>query len=251
MIITPTEKINLEIIPEILNMLVYFCQECGYIPLVFFTELGILEEDIKAILGINDLSELNLLKVQIDEQDAVVVVSYILASKLISQLAVISQYSVFASISKKLFLKSIETGAVTIDDFAEDFRGDSGFWQSKINNLEREVTKPKLTLIRPHPQVDFTTIARLDDEEIEAYLDINPTYISYKVTQFLCNCNKPITDDIWKNYLLKCLYFHNRELEYSYFLYHLLIKDESVCLLVQTLLTDWMKEGRFCLDIPQ
>ncbi len=180
MIITPTQRIDVEIIPEILQMPIYYLEQNGYIPLAFFTELGALEEDIKAIVENSSFNESSILKVQINEQDGVLVISHDLASWLITQLAVMPQYSIFASISRKLLLKSFESGAITVDDFADDFRQDSVFWHSKISDLPTQIDSLKPTFITPHPQVDFATISRLDDKELHAYLDLNPAYISYK-----------------------------------------------------------------------
>jgi hypothetical protein len=251
MIIIPTEKIDVEIIPEILQMPMYCLEQNGYIPLAFFTELGASEEDIKTIIGKDNFKNSNTFEIQIDQQKFVSAISHNLATSLITQLAVMYQYSIFASISKKLIIKSFESGAVTVDDFADDFRQDSVFWHSKISSLLTQInsSKPNFS-ITPHPQVDFATISRLDDEELDAYLELNPAYISYKITQFLCNCQLPLTHNVWRDYLLKYLDFHRRDLEYEYFLYHLLIQDENVCLLTQTLLTDWMLEDGFSLYIP-
>lgn len=248
--ITPTEKIDVEIIPEILQMPMYCLKENGYIPLAFFTELGASTEDIETIIGSDRFNNLNTFTLQIDRQKPVLAISHDLLGLLITQLAMMPQYPIFASISKKLFLKSYESGAITIDDFAEEFRNDSAFWQAKISDLPTPVQPSKPTSIRPHPQVDFATISQLEGEKLEAYLELNPAYISYQVTQFLCDCHLPLTHDVWRNYLLKCLYFYSRELEFEYFFYHLLIQDENVCLLTQTLLTDWMVEGGFFLSVP-
>ena len=250
MIITPIEKIDVEIIPEILKMPIYCHEQNGYVPMAFFTELGASESDIIAILGSDIYDRLNSLKIQIDRQELMPVISSDLIGKVITQLAVMPQHLVFASISKKLFLKSWESGAVTIDDYAQDFRLNSIFWESKIDSLLTRGDKLQQTSIEPHPQIDFATIEQLNSEELEAYLELNPAFVSYQVVQFLCNCHYPTTHVIWQDYLLKCLYFHSRELEYSYFLFHLLIQDESVCLLTQTLLTDWMLEGGFVIDDP-
>lgn len=250
MIITPTEKIDVEIIPEILQMPMYCLESNGYVPLAFFTELGASTEDIKAIIGSDRFNSLSLSAFKIERQKPTLAIPNGLLGLLITQLAVMPQYPIFASISKKLFIKSYESGAITADEFADDFRQDSAFWQSKISNLPTQTERAKPAFIRPHPQVDFATISQLDDEELDAYLDLNPAYISHQVTQFLCNCQLPLTHDVWRNYLLKCLYFYSREFEYEYFLYHLLIQDENVCLLTQTLLTDWMLEGEFSLSVP-
>ena len=252
MIITPIDKIEVEIIPEVLKMPIYCLEENGYVPMAFFTELGASKSDLIAILGNDTYDQLNSLKIQIDRQEPVSVISHDLIGKVITQLAIMPQHSLFASISKKLFLKSWESGAVTIDDYAEEFRHDSAFWQSKIDSLLTQGDKLQQASIsiEPHPQIDFAIIEQLNSEELEAYLEQNPAFVSYQVVQFLCNCQYPTTHDVWQNYLLKCLYFHSRELEYSYFVFHLLVQDPSVCLLTQTLLTDWMLEGEFVIADP-
>lgn len=89
MIITPTERIDVEIIPEILQMPIYYLEQNGYIPLAFFTELGASQEDIKAIVENSSFNQSSILEVQINQQDAVLVISHNLATCLITQLAVI------------------------------------------------------------------------------------------------------------------------------------------------------------------
>jgi|GEM_PF-5411469 len=256
MVITPTDKIAVEIIPEILQMPMYCLEENGYIPLAFFTELGASQEDIETIIRNDGTNNENICKISIDRQQPISAISYKLACLLITQLALMPQYPIFTSIDKKLVIKSFESGAISIDDFAEEFRSDSVFWQSKISNLQTKSDTSKPIYIRPHPQVDFAAISQLEGQKLDAYLDLNPAYVSYKVTQFLCNHRLPITEDfwnndIWSNNLFKCLHFHRRDEEYHYFIYHLLVQDENVCLLVQTLLTDWMVAGGFSLSIPQ
>jgi hypothetical protein len=230
MIVTPTEKIDVEIIPNILQMPMYCLAENGYIPLAFFTELGASEDDLKTIIGSDRFNNLKAFKIQINQQKPVLAISHDLLGMLITQLAVMPQYSIFSTISKKLFIKSYEVGAITIEDFADDFRQDAPFWQKKISNLPTQTKPSKPIPIRPHPQIDFATISQLEGEKLEAYLDLNPAYISYQVTQYLCNCHLPITHEIWRNYLWKCLCFHRRglELEYEYFIYHLLVHTNSL-----------------------
>lgn len=242
MIITPTDKIEVEIIPKAIRMPIYCLGQNGYVPLAFFTELGVSEEDIQAIIGSDDLGNPKYCEIQINRQQSEPAIDRDLIGLLISQLGVLPQYPVFSSICKKLTLMSYESGAMTIDDFADDFRQDSLFWQSKIASLPTQIAKSQPVSIPPHPQVDFATISRLEGKELADYLKAYPAFTSYMVTQYLCCSYPPLVYKIWKDYFFQCLCFHNRELEFDYFLYHLLIQDENVCLLTQTLFIDWMLE---------
>ena len=185
MIITPTDKINVEIIPKVLQMPIYCFGQNGFVPLTFFTELGASEEDIQAIIASDDLSNPKTCQIKIDRQQSEPAISCDLIGLLISQLGVLPQYPVFSSICKKLTLMSYESGAITIDDCADDFRQDSLFWQSKIANLPTQTAKPKP--IPVHPLIDPDTISRPEGKELYAYLKLHPAYISYLVTQYLCS----------------------------------------------------------------
>ena len=92
MMIIPTEKIHVEIIPEILQMPMYCLESNGYIPLTFFTELGASEQDIKAILGSERFDNLNAFKIEM--QKPTIAIPHESIGLLITQLAILPQFKV-------------------------------------------------------------------------------------------------------------------------------------------------------------
>jgi hypothetical protein len=104
MILTPTEKIDVEIIPNILQMPMYCLAENGYVPLAFFTELGASEDDLKTIIGSDHFNNLKAFKIQINQSKPVLAISHDLLGLLITQLAVKPQYSIFATLEFEYFL---------------------------------------------------------------------------------------------------------------------------------------------------
>lgn len=236
------EKTQVSIIPEILNMPFYCDQINAYVPITFFTELGVSQKDIKGLIAVNHWKKRNYFSKteKVSTNSDTSLIPYKVASRLIAQLA--DKYPIFKIISTKLFVKSLEEGTIRVEDFAEEFKQDGNFWKSQLEFLDRNY---KLQNPVPlHPNIDVSEIDQLryKSSDWESYLEQNPSYVSYRLVCLIAeksldeHKNKQISD-----YLLKCLFFHERDLEYYYFLYHVAIRDESVCLLVQTLLTEWLQ----------
>ena len=240
------QKFQVSIIPEILNMPLYSVEETAYIPINFFTELGVPPKEIDVFTALSDWKQGDSSETErVPTNTFTSLIPYDAASKLISQLAANEKYSIFRIISTKLFLKSLEAGTIKIEDLADEFKKDINYWQSKINSLDRDCNPQNF--IPFHPDIESIEIERLryQSPEWESYLELNPSYVSYRLVYLIAepsqdeNLNRQVND-----YLRKCLYYHNRHLEYYYFLYHILTRDESLCLLIQTLLTEWFQKDR-------